>query len=133
MDHVLKPTTKKAQTEIKRAKISEAITAAMHILHDSSLFQSKLWPSGGLYAGWPREDNNDTIYIGARIDNDAEPLLIVNLFSKNYDRIYKQMDAIELILSDAIKDDFKFQWLNLPRYISGVGIDYNMGQLKFNF
>ncbi|MFI5453545.1 hypothetical protein ACHMWN_15495 [Pedobacter sp. UC225_61] len=93
----------------KQNLVQRAITAAMHILHDSFMFGTPLWPKRGFNVGWYPE-KMDCIMVGARID-EGYGVLVLNLKAPNYTRITKQCKAIELIMSDAIYEDILFTYI----------------------
>lgn len=116
----MKPLTKKEQTAIKRGITDLAIVAAMHILHDSHLNGSELWPKKGMFAGWGFEDW-DTVYVGARIFDDHN-LLRVNIWDQDLERIREQIDAFDMVLDQATYDNIFFTAYHHGLNTSGLGM-----------
>lgn len=114
-----KPLTKKELAQIKRAQIDTAITAAMHILHDSHLFGTTLWPKKGMHAGF-NIDEYDTISVQAFI-NEFEHKVVINFFGNNNPRMDKQMNAVKLVMDDSIYEDIAFTYQDYGSIGCGVG------------
>lgn len=104
----------------KQDIISQVTSAAMHILHDSYLYGSTLWPKRGFVIGALREDFiHDIIYVIARVrlnqrtlENDQSLSLI--LHSLNYKRIKKQAQTLDLILDYAVHSNVSFNMYDYP-------------------
>lgn len=129
------PLTKKAINELKRYEIQHTIACALHILHESYMYGTKIWPKRGFRGGWTDFRTRDIINVGARVDYDSEPQwmrrLIINTTSPTPRRMYDQMEAIELVLSDAVYDGVLFRFNRSSwMHTSDVG---KHGQLTFTF
>lgn len=124
-----KPLTKKALAQIKRDQINDAITGAMHILYDSHLKGTTLWPKKGLHAGF-KIDDYDTISVQAFI-NDLGNKLVINFYNNNDARINKQANAIMLIMEDAIYNNLHYTYIDHSAI--GCGIDGTWAKLNYSF
>lgn len=127
--------TKKQVNELKRAEIQHTIACALHILHESYMYGTKIWPKRGFKAGWGDHKTKDIIMVNARVDYDMPPQfvrrLIINTTSPTPRRMYDQMEAIELILSDAVYDGVVFRFHRSTwMHTSSIG---RHGQVQLTF
>jgi len=114
-----KPPTKKELAQIKRDQINDAITGAMHILYESHLFGTTLWPKKGVHAGF-KIDDYDTISVTCNI-NDNYRRLTVNFYGNNNPRIDKQMNAVKLIMDDSTYENLLYTYQDYGTIGCGVG------------
>lgn len=124
------PLTKKALAQIKRESIQRAISACMHLLHDSYLPDTDLWPEY-ILAGWMPEKVN-TIMVGARIDEISNDL-IINNFTYNFDDTEAQMEAIKNILDQSIYEGVYFEFQGNTYSGPDNQARSNPGQSRFTF
>ncbi len=131
----------------KQDIISRVTCAAMHVLHDSRLYDSDLWPEHGFKAGYPKETFiHDEVYIAAKICNyplhkEDDQSVIFNMHSFIPKRIKEQALEIDLIMDNAVYDGILFNiWLHeklgysYRYYLTGIGSLDNHGlQLIFKF
>jgi len=104
---------KKADTERKLPMIARVCSAAMHLLHDSHLYDTSLWPKRGFLAGFVNEfDKSDSVRYSARMEfENGKPTwqaIYFKILNKSGARCYKQSKQIDLILDQAIYDGVHF-------------------------
>lgn len=109
-----KPLTKSQLTQQKRDLSSRVVTAALHLLHDSHLYGTSLWPKKGFNVGYGiSSELKDGLWIFCNAyGHEFIPQigrLGINTQNTPYSRVKKQFDAIELILSEAIYDNIHFE------------------------
>ncbi|MCY1522127.1 hypothetical protein D9M68_569720 [compost metagenome] len=107
--------TKAEQTKIEKERVrrdlDHVVCSALHIIHESYLFGSNLWPRKGGYAGYPEENSCDKLYVSARIDFEINKnLAFVSVYNKTVSRSKKQIDALELILDHAVYENVIFMY-----------------------
>ncbi|NII81682.1 MULTISPECIES: hypothetical protein [unclassified Pedobacter] len=107
--------TKKEQSAIRLGIINRVFSAVMHILEESHIYGTDLWPVNGFKAGaWPDLDENgiykyDTINI--YIIAQAEPAMYkvrFNNWNTSEQRIVDQTNQMLLIFGDAVYDNIHF-------------------------
>ena len=136
--------TKKEQTVLKQGKISYVMSVIMHLLEDSSLRESKLWPKNGFAAGsYPSINKNgnykmDTINIKLFANHDTDLGSIrFNIWAKNYRRGYKLYYALLLLFDQTINDKVLFYCAYSDLYHKMLSHHHNdgsvMGMLDFKF
>jgi len=104
---------KKQDTERKLPIIARVCSAAMHLLHDSHMADTTLWPRKGFLAGFRQEDDkSDSIRFSARMEFDQGKAtwqaIYFNVLNKSGARCYKQAKQIDLILDQAVYDGVHF-------------------------
>ena len=97
----------------KQDIVQRVVTAAMHIIYDSNLYGSDLWPEKEFVAGFGIECVvKDRIYVGVNaygVDkNPIEGLLIFNINNTPILRHKKQSNQIRLIMDQAFYDGIYF-------------------------
>lgn len=120
----------------KKDIISRVTAAALHILHDSQLFGSNLWPKNGVVVpATANHDAKDVIEVRPLIhtlpDGTTSQILRLNMFNDSYARVKKQQMVIEPILDHSIYDNIHFTF-DYSRDC-GMGLDRTMGMMNFNF
>jgi len=127
---------KKEQNEIKRGIINIVTSAAMHVIYDSYLAGSALWPKKGVLShSMNNFELNDVIDVQARIiydkNGNADEKLILNLINTNYARILKQSSQLELIMDQAVYQGVCFEYLDI--YHIGLGLRKTWTTIDFTF
>ena len=127
---------KKEQNEVKRGIINIVTSAAMHIIYDSHLAESQLWPKKGVLSHSTNNfELNDVIDVQARIiydkNGNADEKLILNLINTNYARILKQSSQLELIMDQAVYQGVCFEYLDI--YHIGLGLRKTWTTIDFTF
>ena len=127
---------KKEQNEVKRGIINIVTSAAMHIIYDSHLPGSPLWPKKGVLShSMNNFELNDVIDVQARIiydkNGNADEKLILNLINTNYARILKQASQLELIMDQAVYQGVCFEYLDI--YHIGLGLRKTWTTIDFTF
>lgn len=131
----------------KRDKLSRVISAAMHIIHESHLSGSNLWPEHGFQIGYHgSEFLHDIAYLNAKYWNyppkeEEDKLLIINMQSLDAKRLKSQGAAIDMIMEEATYDDvlfniliYKNDALNDRYFLGGYLIPNSHSlQLRFKF
>lgn len=113
----------KQLSQKKHNLVNRAISATFHLLEDSFMYGTTLWPENGFKVGWHSEVENQ-ITIGARV-TDEYGCVVLNFRAPNYARISEQCKAIELILNYAVYDDIYFEYVRGGKHhIYGLGL-YN--------
>jgi len=98
--------------------ISEVSCAAMHLLHESCLSGSDLWPMNGVVVGLHYGDFIDgKIYVTAffrpeETDIDWRQRLSVDIHSRDLTRVKEQARVIDLIFDSATHSDVGFAIFN---------------------
>lgn len=126
------PTSKQLADQIRRTLSARkqdvagmVVSAAFHIVHDSQMYGTTLWPKNDFVAGYGIECNvKDRIYIGINaygIDQDpVTGLLLFNIHNTPFPRHKKQQQQIRLIMDQAIynnirfDDEYKTDFVNNP-------------------
>jgi hypothetical protein len=86
----------------------------MHILHDSQLYRSNLWPINDLKVGYPSEKFvDDQIYLAAKFwkypnAKIEERSLLVNMTGADQGRMIMQSLALDTVLESAIYKEIIF-------------------------
>lgn len=124
----------KLKKEADRIEVNQAICAAMHILYDSRLYGSNLWPKYFTIEWFP--EKNDHFTIAARIDNEGKlKRLIIN--ANNHQRfktrMYNQLTEINLILDNAVYAGVLFTATSDRAGILGRGINHLLGHSEYTF
>lgn len=127
---------KKDCNALKRDIISRVTTAALHIIRSSQLKGTKLWPEDDVMPHSASTfDYDDIIDVQVLIkygeDGIADEKLKINLINKDYKRINKQKDQIELILDQASGDDIHFEYDNFTEI--GLGLYCTWTRMTFKF
>ena len=127
---------KKERTERKRGIVARVTSAALHIIHDSAFNGSELWPEDGVRAhSTSTFDYDDIIDVQVLItyneQGEADEKLKINLINKDYPRINKQKEQIELILDQASGDDVYFEYIKSSEI--GIGLYCTWTRMTFDF
>lgn len=129
---------KTEQSKIKRDIISHVMESVMHILYDSQLYESSLWPKNGFKSGYTGEEKMDTITIGILVINESGFKKIqFNIWGKER-RVLKQRRQLALIFDQCVYDNLFFypeSSSNIDQ-ISMCAQDYDdgiMDMLSFKF
>jgi hypothetical protein len=127
---------KKERSEIKRGIVNRVTSAALHVIHDSQLNGTKLWPTDGVLAhSTATFDYDDIIGVQVLITYDdngvANQKLKINLINKNYPRIIKQKEQIELILDQSSEDNVYFEYVDFTEI--GIGLYCTWVRMTFEF
>ncbi len=122
---------KKEQADIKRGIIDQVTCAVMHILYDSHLYGTILWPKNGVVAcGNEGFEKGDIIMVRAIVRGNENRLLL-NMVNKSHKRVREQAKIIEPILDQAIYDNV---FLHFTHYGDcGLSGTKTFGQMDFNF
>lgn len=101
-------------TTPKQNIIHHVCDTAMHILHDSYLSNTNLWPKRGFKAGWGIGcEVKDRIYYGANAYGwDQTPAfgsIVFNVWNTGIKRLDLQHYHIKLILDYAYRNDLLFE------------------------
>ena len=90
--------------------VQEVITTAMHMLHDSYLYGSDLWPVNGFKAGSGIGSHlEDCIHVGANSVNNQSGRLYFNIFNTTEERITQQAFHIKQIFDFTLRDGIRFE------------------------
>ena len=128
---------KKEVANMKRDQIVMATEAVLHILHNSQLYGSSLWPKNGFLTGGYRWDEKlDTITIGINIVPESEYKKVrFNIWGKET-RVLRQRKQLVLIFDQAIYNGIYF-YPEYPEYINKLTCHYHdnyvMDMLDFKF
>lgn len=98
----------------KQDIISRAINAVMHILHDSHLYGSDLWPEHGFKTGISRDKISDIIdvYISAGVNDTTKKYyqsMHFNIMNVQHKRSLDQAKSLDNIFDKAIYDGVYFE------------------------
>jgi hypothetical protein len=106
------PEQKQIQCEI----ITDVIDTAMHILHESYLNGSDLWPTGGMLVGgpgWYKKGPPDAIYLGVNpYGYEQEPIkgrFSCNMFNTPEKRMEITAEHLRIIFDQAISNNIYFE------------------------
>jgi len=95
--------------------VNRVVNATMHILHESVLYGSNLWPKKGFKGGicWDKP-LDDTVWFGINAYGHERKPIIGRIGFHRMDefmkpRSYKQYKMIRLILDEAIHDEIFFE------------------------
>lgn len=107
---------KREQKQAKRDLISYITESVLHMLHDSQLFGSNLWPKKGFVSGYKGNEELDTISIIIVIsDNNSYKKVRFNILGKEA-RVLKQHRQLVLIFDQAVYNDIYFY----PQYHESI-------------
>jgi len=107
--------TKKEQSALRLGIINRVFSAVMHILEESHIYGTDIWPVNGFKAGsFPDVDENgayinDTINV--KVIAQAEPHMYkvrFNNWNLTEQRIVDQTNQMLLIFGDAVYDNIHF-------------------------
>lgn len=138
----MKPLTKKEQAAIKRATIDKVFVACMHILENSQLYGTSLWPKNGFIVGSFPEKNSrgnpklDVICIKPLITDEYNSWVRFNLWNKSESRAFKQCKQLKLIFDQTTYDGIYFtdKWPLRKDYLGGHDHETHiMGMHDFDF
>jgi hypothetical protein len=117
--------SRKIHSAIKQDAIGVVYSAVLHILHDSSLYGSSLWPSGGIIAGFPREIFiDDSWYVGVSIRGTESQWMYINIHSESATRAKEQALILDMILDESLYDGVHITvWLHEKL---GTGYRYHL-------
>lgn len=104
---------KREQAEINRGIIDQVTSAALHILHESYLPETTLWPKKGFKAGYRSKsaENNAIIYSARRTYELNYPVwqaIYFQCMNKSERRCINQQKHIYQIMDSAIYDGIHF-------------------------
>ena len=104
----------KAAVPIKQHLVHHVCHTAMHIIHDSYLPKTNLWPKNGMRVGWGIGcPNKDTIFYGVNVyEWDQTPVkgvLKFNIWNTRERRSLHQALHIKRILDYAYLNDLYFE------------------------
>lgn len=135
--------TKKELSAIRLGVINRVFSAVMHILEDSNIYGTDLWPVNGFKAGsFPDLDENgnyknDTINI--KVIAQTEPHMYkvrFNNWNTSKQRIVDQTNQMLLIFGDAVYDNIHFT-MQYPEQENDLWLTRNdtqlCGYLDYNF
>jgi hypothetical protein len=127
---------KKERNEIKRGIVARVTTAALHIIHDSQMRATSLWPEDDVVAhSTSTFDYDDIIDVQVLINYNEDGLvhekLKINLINKDYDRITEQKNQLELILDHSSADNIYFEYDDFNEI--GLGMYCTWTRMTFKF
>lgn len=96
----------------KQNVIHHVCDTAMHILHDSYLANTNLWPKKGFKAGWGiGYGEADIIYYAARTiqEEPNKGILVFNLHARGRARRINQMIHLKIIFDYTITTELYFE------------------------
>ncbi|AMR34194.1 hypothetical protein A0256_23440 [Mucilaginibacter sp. PAMC 26640] len=104
----------KASVPIKQNLVHHITDTAMHLLHDSYLTHTNLWPKNGIHAGWGIGcSKKDRIYIGVNAygwnQNPIIGRLGINIGNTGVRRKAAQVKHLEILLDYAYINDVFFE------------------------
>jgi hypothetical protein len=95
--------------QYKRNVVSRVIGSALHILHESYLPHTKLWPSAGIRIGNGLSvHDRECIFMGANVCREGFGVLHMWPTTKSEQRERSQKKHVKLILDQAIHDGVVF-------------------------
>lgn len=133
---VSKAAIKREQSERKRGIINTVTSAALHIIHDSHLNGSTIWPKKGIQSHstdmFEKTDVIDVqVFVHYNDDGSTNEKMRINLLGTNYARMVKQEKQLESIIDQSIYDGVHFQYVD--RGDIGVGLTKTWIKMDFTF
>jgi hypothetical protein len=94
--------------------VQRVVSATMHLLHNSDLQNTALWPKNGFKSGYGiSTDIKDALWVGCNAYGiDADPVIGrmgMNTWNTGVARTNKQFKRIAIIIDQAIEDDIYFE------------------------
>lgn len=116
--------TKKELSQLNRDVKQIVITSALHLLYDSHLYNSKLWPKNDIKVGYGIGTKIiDALWIECNAEGiDNEPIdgrLLINTWNTSEKRSTEQFNEIERILDQSVYENihFEHELTSLDRFI----------------
>lgn len=124
--------------------VQRVVAATMHLIHDSDLQNTPLWPKNGFKVGSFPEKNKlgnykaDTICAKVLMQMESSYYWIrFNLWCTTYGRGLKQQQQLILIFDQAVSENLYFFIENLDYYENKMSAHFNdygiMGMLDVRF
>ncbi|RQO66811.1 hypothetical protein DBR40_21920 [Pedobacter sp. KBW01] len=127
--------TKKEQTAIRLGIINRVFSAVMHILEESHIYGTDIWPVNGFKAGSFPDFDEHGIYkqdtINVNVLARAEPPMYkvrFNNWNTSEQRIVDQTNQMLLIFGDAVYDNIHFT-MEYPEQENSLWLTRNENQL----
>ena len=120
----------------KEGLVSEIYETIMHLLYESNLYGSSLWPKKSFKAGWDNMGMNDVICIGIHA-TPPTGLIQFNIYGLSIKRIRDQDMAIKKLFHQTIYNEIYFE-LEMEIAYSSLAQPHFNGRIgmvtsRFNF
>lgn len=134
------PTHRQIEAQVKKESgffkqnlVHQVADTALHIIYDSYLYGSNLWPKKGFRAGWGIGcDLKDCIYYGVNawgwMDENPNGAIVFNFHNTPLNRRWKQITHLKILLDYTIINDIYFE-----DYLRDATINVVNDQAKFKF
>lgn len=131
------PTENQIAAQLKKDTISRVYSAILHLLEESVLHESKLWPKNGFVPGYFNKGVLDVITVGIRIEDEYDIKNIrLNNYCKSESRAKKQHTIIVNVLQDSFYDGIHitpFYPEHIDKFVAHYHDDFVMDMITFQF